>query len=94
MKERVTRVDSGGGGGGGGGRGRRENGKISNNVVLPARPMCETKYFIIFFSLHLVLLLPPYQKAGYATNEPLQKKKIVSPPPPPQSKTASGAPVL
>ena len=59
--------------------------------------MCETsKYFNLLSALHLVLLLPPYQRAGYATDEPLQKKKIVSPlrsfPPPPQSKTASGAP--
>ena len=28
------------------------------------------KYFN-FLSLHLVLLLPPYQNAGYATDEPL-----------------------
>ena len=52
-----------------------------------ARPMCETSILYFFLSLHLVLLLPPYQKAGYATDEPLQKKKIVSPlwslPPPP-----------
>ena len=56
------------------------------------RPMCETST-LIFLSLHLVLLLPPYQKAGYATHEPLQKK-ICEPPRslPPQSKTASGAP--
>ena len=41
-----------------------------------ARPMCETSTFFFLLSLHLVL--PPYQKAGYATDEPLQKK-IVSP---------------
>ena len=52
------------------------------------------KYFIFFVPTFGILLLPPYQKAGYATDEPLQKKKIVSPfrSLPPQSKTASGAP--
>ena len=56
--------------------------------------MCETST-LIFLSLHLVLLLPPYQNAGYATDEPQQKKHrkpLRSLPPPPQSKTASGAP--
>ena len=40
-------------------------------------------------------LLPPYQKAGYATDEPLQKKICELPLGlcPPQSNTASGAPV-
>ena len=54
-----------------------------------ARPMCN-----FFFSRYIGTLPPPptYQKAGYATDEPLTEKKIVSPlrslppPPPPNPK--------
>ena len=37
----------------------------------------QSKYFNLL-SIHLVPF-PPYQKAGYATDEPLTEKKIVSP---------------
>ena len=54
-----------------------------------ARPMCETsRPTLIFFVATFGTLAPPYQKAGYATDEPLQKKKSwaplgLCPPPPP-----------
>ena len=55
-----------------------------------ARPMCN------FLSIHVWYPPPLYQKAGYATDEPLTEEKKNREPPkvfaPPQSKTASGAP--
>ena len=44
-----------------------------------ARPMCETST-LIFCRYIWYLLLPPYQKAGYATDEPPTEKKNREPP--------------
>ena len=68
-----------------------EDNKYTNSMLgkimitnTSARPMCN------FLSIHMVPFPPPppYQKAVYATDEPLTEKKIVSPlrsllPPPP-----------